>query len=606
MRGTCDNQTMRLRYDVLLGLGVGSVSLILGWWVLGVSLADVGKPWANGDGLGIYAMAKAIADAGWHQGNPRLGFPNVQDYYLLPNGDLRFLLEMKVVALFSKNPFTVANVMNLAAFFLVGSFAFWLMRIVRVSAWIAAPLAVSIALLPWHFTRLAGHFFLADYSSVVLGLIAIMLLRRWLAESTTALDRQLLLRCLAMLGISVYVGLSGFYYAVILLVLAVAILVRPAAARFSVEALLPSLTFIIAVPGALLSWLTYQKLFAITVGNPAIYTRQYRDSEVYGGSITSLFLPGSRSGIRRLAAWREEYDVVTLFHTESKADNALIGIVAVVVAFALLWAVLAPVGVRSRGNGTCQWVSGRLAGVRTRLVEMATEIRDTGLALGFLIAVFFFASGGFGAFFAFLVTNQIRAWGRFSIVVIIIAVCIFGIVLTRLALARAPRVSLVVVCIALFVMLGADQVRSRYAMPVAEISATQQDAQALVQEIEAQSKPGCPVLSLPIIEFPESGPVNGMFDYDEFWPYVSSSNLRFSYGVLKQSEWSGFQAQFVGEVSPASIGLLRDAGVCGILVDTFGYPDQAAGLVVQLQELTGGIPVVSPAGRWVYVPVGTL
>jgi phosphoglycerol transferase len=111
------------------------------------------------------------------------------------------------------------------------------------------------------------------------------------------------------------------------------------------------------------------------------------------------------------------------------------------------------------------------------------------------------------------------------------------------------------------------------------------------------------VLSLPIIEFPESPPVNGMLDYDEFWPYVSSSNLRFSYGVLKKTDWAGFQAQFAGDITPDSIALLTDAGVCGILVDTFGYPDHAASLVAHLQELTGSTAIASPAGRWEYVPV---
>jgi hypothetical protein len=594
---------MRLRYDVLLGAGTGVAALLLGWWVLGISIADVSKPWANGDGLGVYAMAKAIADMGWHQGNPRLGFPNSQDYYLLPNGDLRFLLEMKFVTLFSKNPFTAANVMNLAGFFLIGAFGYALMRLVRVSAWIAVPLAISIALLPWHFTRLSGHFFLADYSSVILGLIAIVLLRRWFAEQSAPVDRQFLLRCLAMFGIAVYVGLSGFYYAFILLVLAVVILVRPALARFSVAALAPAVVFVVAVPGVLLSWLTFQKLLALTVGNPAIYARQYYDSEAFGGSITSLFLPGNRSGIRRLAAWRAEYDTVTLFNTESKAENALIGIVAVAVAFLVLWAMLAPIGTRTRGNGACQWISERFAGLRRVLIDMAAEIRDTGLGLGFLVAVLFFASGGLGAFFAFVVTNQIRAWGRFSIVVIIIAVCILGIVLTRLALSRAPRVTLIVMSIVLFAVLAADQVRGRYAVPVVQMSATQQDAQSLMQQVEASSKPGCPVLSLPIIEFPESPPVNGMLDYDEFWPYVSSSNLRFSYGVLKKTDWAGFQAQFAGDITPDSIALLTDAGVCGILVDTFGYPDHAASLVAHLQELTGSTAIASPAGRWEYVPV---
>ena len=140
-------------------------------------------------------------------------------------------------------------------------------------------------------------------------------------------------------------------------------------------------------------------------------------------------------------------------------------------------------------------------------------------------------------------------------------------------------------------------------MPIVKMSATQQDAQSLMSRVETVTAPSCGVLSLPIIEFPESPPVNGMLDYDELWPYVSSAHLRFSYGVIKKSIPSGFQAQFAGEITADSLQLLRDGGICGVLIDTFGYPDGAKALSASLQSLTGSDLLVSPAGRWEYLSI---
>ncbi len=594
---------MRLRLEIVLALTTGVASCVLGWWVLGISLGDVGKPWANGDALGVYSVAKTIAESGWYTPTHRLGFPSVQDLYLLPSGDLRYLFEIKIVTMFTKNPFTAVNVMSLFGFFLIGSAAYWLLRLLRVSVWIVFPMAISLSLLPWHFTRLSGHLYLADYSSVVVGLVALTLLLGWLRASGSIGGRSLLLRCIGIALLALYVGGSGLYYTFITIVLVVVILVRPVIAQWSLRSAIPTISFGVVALGTLFGWLAAQKVLSISVVDPIIYSRQYLESEMYGGSITTLFLPGTGSGIRALATWRTEFDALTLFHSEGKADNSLVGIVAVIVSFVLIGLTLAPLGIRSRGNALCQFMSEWCGGVRQTLTDAAAEIREMGLALGFLVALLFFATGGFGALFAFFVNYQIRGWGRFSVVVIIIAICILSVVLSRLGQSWRDRTMLILIGATLLVVVGVEQVGGSYAMPVAAMSATQQDAQGLMTQVEATSATGCGVLSLPVIEFPESPPVNGMLDYDELWPYVSSSNLRFSYGVIKKTSQSGFQGQFLGEFSSANIALLRDSGICGILVDTFGYPDRGEGLVASLVALTHHTPATSPAGRWVYIPI---
>jgi hypothetical protein len=593
---------MRLKAEIAVAVCTGAVSVLLAWWMLGVSVSDIGKPWINGDGLVIYSFAKAMAENGWYSPNPRLGFPNPQDFYLLPNGDLRFLLELKAMTLISKNPFTAVNIMNLLGFALIGTTAYALMRLIRASVWVAVPLAVSLSLLPWHFTRFIGHLFLADYSSVLVGLFAIVLIRRWAAEPESMSVRRLALRCAGIGAMSLYVGWSGFYYAFMLIVIAAAVLARPVLARLSLGSFLPAATFVVLVPVALFGWLRIQKLAAIWTVNPEIYSRQYLESEIYGGSIASLFLPSPNSGIASLAAWRADYDSLSTFEWESMADNSLIGIIAVVFAFLLVGLSLAPVGMRTRGNALSQRVAQIFASTRETLVLAAADCRDAGLSLGFIITVLFFATGGLGALFAFVVSNQIRAWGRFSIFVIIISVCILSILLTHLATSWRGRPALIAVGVVLSLIVLGEQVSGAYHRPVGDMNAYREEAQAFMAQVEATTPAKCGVLSLPVHEFPESPPVGAMIDYDQLWPYLTSSNLRFTYGVIKKSPQSAFQDQFADAITVDSIATLRANGICGVLIDTFAYPDRGTALIQQIRPLTGIDPVYSGAGRWAYLP----
>jgi hypothetical protein len=104
----------------------------------------------------------------------------------------------------------------------------------------------------------------------------------------------------------------------------------------------------------------------------------------------------------------------------------------------------------------------------------------------------------------------------------------------------------------------------------------------LVQEMESKLPPGAMIFQLPIVDFPESPPVESMGDYEQFRPYLHSRTLRFSYGSNKGRPRERWQRE-AEQLGPAGfIATLERYGFAAILINKAGYKDSGAALVASL------------------------
>ena len=116
--------------------------------------------------------------------------------------------------------------------------------------------------------------------------------------------------------------------------------------------------------------------------------------------------------------------------------------------------------------------------------------------------------------------------------------------------------------------------------------------------LERRLPTGAALFQLPVVPFPETPPINGMIDYDEFLPYLWSSGLRWSYGSIKgrpEADWQ--QKVSSDDPGPAVAGLVG-LGFSGIVVDTAGYADGGTAVTARLTETLGPPEITSPGGRW--------
>jgi hypothetical protein len=580
-------------WEFAAAVGVGIVCIGLSWRMLGMHRGDLSIPRGGGDTLTIYTLAKAMQQHGWYTPNASLGFPTPQDLSPFPNLDLIHLLTLNAFAHLTSNPFAAVNLFNLWGFFVLGALGYLLLRYAGIRPLIAGPLAVSISIAPWHFQRLSGHLFLANYSSLIVGLfIGLFALRviRSAKDPREAMRGWLV--TLILILCSFYVAGGGLYWAFGSLVAIAFMTIPTLLGNRSWRGLWVTAMALAATPAFALMWLKVQ---ASTSTLPVIvqaYGRQFRETELYGGAISTLVLGSPLSGIARIAKQRLTYGNNTslAINLESGPWNSVIGVIAIictgVIIIALTSSIWGPV--RSRHSPR-----------RLQFSAMIDAIRNEGWLSLFIVIGVIFAVTSFSSLLMLVGFEYIRAWGRFFIEIVIIATVVLGLALNHISAIRIGRTIAIAIAVGLSAIVYVDQVRGHYQDDFGTTAAVAADASALVSEIEASSNRNCGVLMLPVLPFPENGPIGKMKDYDPLWLYVASDSLRFTYGQPKSQPEAEWQNQFAGTLSTASINDLHTAGVCGIVVDTFGYEDPA-GETSSIAKLTGSAPMWSPSHRWAY------
>src|SRR5215217_9492545 len=142
-----------------------------------------------------------------------------------------------------------------------------------------------------------------------------------------------------------------------------------------------------------------------------------------------------------------------------------------------------------------------------------------------------------------------------------------------------------------------DQSNSSFVPNYSAAKSQYESDAVLVGAIDRELPSQAQVFQLPYMPFPESPPVNELWDYELLKPYLHESDLRWSYGAVKGRPAADWQADLAGEPAEALLDTVLVEGFDGIYIDRWGYPDHAAKLEGELGELLGVKPLVSPDGR---------
>lgn len=559
--------------DVALAALAGLAAVVVAMWATGVRPRDINVPWGDGDLLPVYSYAENLARGHWFLVNPDLGFPGFQDHGHFPVTDLFSIAQIAVLSHIAPSPLAAVNLFILGAFFTVAAAMYGLLRWESVNRPFALGIALAFAVLPWHFARSAAHVFLASYLSVPLALFLVGLIARRRLERPGS-------RWLLPVAITaaIVVGANGVYYAlmttILMGVVLVVVSVRPRWSRPGWR----TLVMMAAVPLTTLSAVATNKLSISTLSTGVSVFRYPAESYLYGGNLATLFFPSVTTRSGRALGRFLNLGFPNNGTFEGDALLSLAGVLAVVLAcvvVALRWA----------------------PGSRTR-EGSAVESASFWPAL-FLLTTAFFAIGGLGALFSFWISNDIRAWGRYSIFVVGIAFLITGRVISswwRLS-GRVLRVAAALLGVVIAVSAVVDLSAGAQRLPIERDRALNAELREYVDAVEAHTSDGCPILELPLMSYPESPPINRMSDYSHLWTYVYSDDLRWSYGAMKGTALGDWGTGVEGDPS-AMLGLARQTGFCGVQVDTFAFASLAD--EVDEQRAFGDPDIVSSSGRWAF------
>lgn len=564
--------------DVALLVVVAAIALFVAVRVFQVKTSDLALPWGGGDLLSLYAIPKAMIQNGWFTPNPYLGYPFEQDYSRWPSPEYLQLGFLKAISLITKNPFSTVNIYYLAGFPVFAGLFFAALRWLRVNRWAAVVLAIGLATVPWHFSRL-GHALYANAYAIPIGIFLIGLVASRKLDNPAAGRRWPLF--LTGLVAATVIGTSGVYNAVFIALLAAAALVAQLVTGRRLLAAWRAIVVLAVIPLAVGATLAAIQLSALTAEADPVAERLPQDSVTYGGSILSLFIvEGGGWFSEKNPINQELLSLQQTINFEGAAANSTFGVLAVIVT--LLLVALALLASRPRPRWLKQFA--------------ASTSYWPGLAV---VGILLFVTTGLGSVLAVVVSPQLRSWGRMSILILALCFVTLGLavtpVLKKLAknrrwlppLLAAPFLALVLV----------DSLTMNFQAGKAVGAEADKNMTAYVAKGEAILGKDCAILELPTESFPEAPPIQEkMPQYSALWPYLYSDGWQFSYGGFRGSREGDWAATLSADPA-VKVKQAKAAGFCAVQLDRLGFefPNRVQAQYAALL----GAPIVTQANRWI-------
>jgi hypothetical protein len=466
--------------------------------------------------------------------NYSLGAPFTADLSLafIPD-DLQVEI-LRILMHLTNNPFVAVNLFYLLTFGLCAITFLFLTDTFKLSRWISTPLALSYAWMPYHFTRMdAGHVFLAAYYMLPIGVVYLHRLFEYLTGSlVTFFPASTFKRIGFVLGI-IAVGSSGTYYGVFFALLAATMILlvpqqnqplRITAQRGGLTALV-SFLFITAPLLRIVS--------SRLRGLETVLTRSPEESIQFGGSIARLLVPWG--------VWLPTKLKPVVLPTEFEwTISPILGVIGV-------WILIIGIAVS---------ISGR----------SSVNHNHKSIRFIFIWALLFYTATGVSLVFAYAIDPSFRCWNRLSIVIMTLALVALGASLNRFSKFNKTWFPVLLI-VAVFSQLSPlhdsgigtePDVVSKDAF-----NALQQVAAVIQQEI----KPGCQILQLPIMAYPEGGQVGQVGNGAHLWLPTLTSGFRWSYGAPKGTQEGDYWPKLSGESIQMQVRTAARESFCAVIID---------------------------------------
>lgn len=567
-----------------------------GIWVLASGLivvlfrlweVDLRLPF-NYDGDMIYSLttAKWLQDADLFGYNPYLGAPFRGTLYDFPSSYLLHHTLVRLLLLVFKDPILAVNLYCLGSFAITSCTAFFAMRRLELPAWAALAGGLAFAFLPYHYLRIVyGHTWLSNYYMIPL----VILCAIWGATGRIHLadidvqQKRVFLRwrerafywtALAC----ILVGWSGVYYAFFSVFLFVALAFRSLLGkqfRATSALLLMAAWVVLAV---LLNYLP-TLAFLWVHGPPvaAVVQRSPIEADIYGLKIFQMITSAFGESQPNLGAFAQNFN--------NEGVSSSLGTVGTV---AFLY-----------------WVVHLFRPVK------ASDHEDS-LSFMNLAALLLGLSGGFGLVVAYFFIEEIRAYNRISLFIAFISLTLFFLAASRFAerlkhaniLTGSHRQKLLPMIFCGLALGSITLDVSRHPRLDATIPQRYHQDRAFLAALEERLPKDSRIFQLPYMAFPENGPLNAIRDYDFLKPYLLSNHFAWSSGGMKgrsAGEWSRYTTSLS---TPRLLEQAAFVGFSGILVDRYGYAQQANNPVeAELSALIGSPSLVSNDSRMAFYDI---
>jgi hypothetical protein len=403
---------------------------------------------------------------------------------------------------------------------------------------------ILFGLAPFAFIRNINHLSLSAYWHLPVMVLTLM----WLwGEPSVSLSRKvgLLLGC----GCGFLSGQLNAYYLGIFLVLLTMVLPGGISSRGR-EALIAYIAILISCISGFLAANADTFIRAATHGwNHAAVSRDLWWMTKFGLFLPDLLIPRDHFLPRiQQEAWKFYYLHVPS-ELSGESQTAYVGAIAVI-------------GLLVMTVGSVIQISMRAAGRVSPFFWLAVSI------------LLFALPGGVNYLLGACGIQLLRGTNRYSI--LLACVALYYLCSFRLP-QRCPR-WLVPTLLIPVTMLGIiDQIPQ---LPSWEKNEIQEGSRAysadshFFPELEKMLPKGAMVFDLPVKDYPESGPVYKMDDYEHLRPLLHTTSLRFSYGTVKGRGDVEWQKVVSGKIPADFVRELQGRNFAAVLVNRRAYEDQ--------------------------------
>ncbi len=515
------------------------------------------------DEMGVFYYGKLIDEFGLSLTGTRTGGFFGADMFDYPYSDMLSFILVKIISLFSSNPYLTVNLFYFLCFYLIAFTSFVIFRLLNFRHGISILLSVLYAFSPY-IQRRYNHMWLVPYFMIpVVCYISITVVRDALNPEESSISYE---RFYKMIFASFFCAFNGINYAffncAIYMVAFVILLINKR--NVSVRRRIYPLGYIFAIGfGVVINVIPNLIYYSINGTNSfgdLSSGRSAVQSEVYALRFIQLILPHSGHRTRLLRNIAVNYN--TNWPMVNENYSASLGAIAAagfIISLLLLFR-------KNRKNKELSYLN---------------------------IATFCIATmGGISSFVAIFITESIRGYNRLSTDIMFFSLVEIALLL-QYASDRIEK-SLYYILLASLLIFGIYDQTFTYGNM--DYSAYESDRDA-IREIEAGMPDDSMIFQLPYNDWPSGG------IYKNFIGYIESDNLRWSYGAMQGREEATWQKGVSSADAKTMISELKDAGYNGLYFNRYmymilnsGQQDTSSQYVENIEKELGSPDVLSRDG----------
>ncbi len=494
--------------------------------------ADISFPlvYAGGDEMGVYYLAKNIDRNGLSMANPLVGGLSGGDMFDYPYSDSLSFICVKLIGLFSDNPYLIINLFYFANFYLIAIIAAAASRnqnVSRSSSYVVGILFAFSSFIQMRYV----HIWLTPYYTLPIAcMLSLNVVKGRIPDQLDPDKRDRQFWCGMMLAfMCAFTGMYYAYFTCALLAASMVIRIINKRGRAIKKEMYPLAFIASTVTGVVINAMP-NVLYWVLEGTNSfgeLAVRNRGDVETFGLKLVQLILPriGHRIALFNsiAAGYFRNYPLV---NENSTASIGLIASLGLLVSLLLIFS-------DKNKYKEISWLN------------FAT----------FIIATI----GGIGSIISVAIVLPMRSYNRMSLIIMFLSLLIIGMMIDGLRdiidYRRVICISLCILAVGIF-----DQTVDFIPYDTSEFNNSRQ----FFGRIESELNSGDMIFTLPYLEWPSSY-IEG--SYGMFNGYLETENIHWSYGAMQGREEAQWQKAVAKCEVPQMISKIKNAGYGGIYLD---------------------------------------